>query len=63
MRGFSNSLAFFHLWVRDDSATQAAGATGITERYATPLPKLAGEVETLAARVDEHLKKMGFVWK
>jgi type I restriction enzyme M protein len=35
----------------------------LAERYATPLPKLAGEVETLAARVDEHLKKMGFVWK
>ncbi|MGF6635100.1 type I restriction-modification system subunit M [Paraburkholderia sp. MM6662-R1] len=32
------------------------------ERYATPLPKLTTEVETLAARVDEHLKKMGFAW-
>jgi len=35
----------------------------LAERYATPLPKLAGELETLAARVDEHLKKMGFVWR
>lgn len=35
----------------------------LAERYATPIPQLAGEVETLAARVDEHLKKMGFVWK
>ena len=35
----------------------------LAERYATPLPRLAEEVETLAARVDEHLKKMGFVWK
>ncbi len=35
----------------------------LTERYATPLPRLAEEVETLATRVDEHLKKMGFVWK
>ena len=35
----------------------------LAERYATPLPKLAEEVETLAARVDEHLKKMGFAWK
>ena len=34
----------------------------LAERYATPLPKLAEEVETLATRVDEHLKKMGFVW-
>lgn len=35
----------------------------LAERYATPLPKLAGELEILAAWVDEHLKKMGFVWK
>src|SRR5690606_23545868 len=30
----------------------------LAERYATPLPKLTDEVATLAARVDEHLKKM-----
>ncbi len=35
----------------------------LAERYATPLPKLTDEVETLAARVDEHLMKMGAVWK
>ena len=35
----------------------------LTERYATPLPRLAEEIKTLAARVDEHLKKMGFVWQ
>ncbi len=34
----------------------------LAERYATPLPKLADELETLAARVSEHLKTMGFVW-
>ena len=34
----------------------------LAERYATPIPRLAAEVETLAAQVDEHLKKMGFVW-
>ena len=34
----------------------------LAERYATPMPQLASEVEALAARVDEHLKKMGFVW-
>lgn len=33
------------------------------ERYATPLPQLTAEVESLAARVDEHLQKMGAVWK
>ncbi|MCX6141978.1 MAG: class I SAM-dependent DNA methyltransferase [Ignavibacteriales bacterium] len=31
----------------------------LAERYATPLPQLTGEVAKLAARVDEHLKKMG----
>jgi type I restriction enzyme M protein len=35
----------------------------LAERYATPLPQLTGEVTTLAARVDEHLKKMGAVCK
>jgi len=31
----------------------------LAERYDTPLPKLTEELETLAAQVDEHLKKMG----
>ena len=31
----------------------------LADRYAEPLPRLTGEVATLAARVDEHLKKMG----
>ena len=35
----------------------------LAERYATPLPKLTDEVATLAARVEEHLKKMGALWK
>ena len=35
----------------------------LAERYATPLPQLTDAVATLAARVDEHLKKMGAVWK
>ncbi|NOT11358.1 MAG: N-6 DNA methylase [Methylococcaceae bacterium] len=34
----------------------------LAERYATPLPKLTEELENLAARVDEHLQKMGFLW-
>jgi type I restriction enzyme M protein len=34
----------------------------LAERYATPLPKLTEEVESLASRVDEHLKTMGAVW-
>jgi type I restriction enzyme M protein len=35
----------------------------LAERYATPLPQLNGDVATLTERVDEHLKKMGTVWK
>ena len=35
----------------------------LAERYDTPLPKLVGEVTDLSARVDEHLKRMGAVWK
>ncbi len=35
----------------------------LAERYAAPLPQLTGGVATLAARVEEHLKKMGAVWK
>ncbi len=33
----------------------------LAERYATPLPKQVEEVEQLSARVNEHLKTMGFV--
>ena len=35
----------------------------LAERYATPLPQLTDETAALAARVDEHLKKMAAVWK
>lgn len=34
----------------------------LADRYATPLPKLTAEVETLSFKVDEHLKKMGASW-
>jgi type I restriction enzyme M protein len=34
----------------------------LAERYATPLPKLTADVEALATRVREHLKKMGATW-
>ncbi|HNC03663.1 MAG TPA: type I restriction-modification system subunit M [Agitococcus sp.] len=34
----------------------------LAERYETPLPLLSQELEGLSAKVDEHLKKMGFVW-
>lgn len=31
----------------------------LAERYATPLPQLTDEVAALAAKVDQHLKRMG----
>ena len=34
----------------------------LAERYATPLPQLSEEVAALAARVEQHLKKMGVAW-
>jgi len=34
----------------------------LEERYAEPLPQLMQDVEALAGKVDEHLKKMGLVW-
>lgn len=34
----------------------------LAERYARPLPQLAEEVGALSAKVDEHLRKMGFAW-
>jgi type I restriction enzyme M protein len=35
----------------------------LAERYENTLPETAGKAETLSAIVEEHLKKMGFVWK
>ena len=32
----------------------------LADRYATPLPQLAKDVDALQAKVNEHLKKMGF---
>jgi len=34
----------------------------LAERYDTTLPELADEVETLGAKVDEDLERMGFSW-
>ncbi len=35
----------------------------LAERYASPLPQLTDEVATLSAKVDQHLQKLGAVWK
>ena len=34
----------------------------LEERYAEPLPQLMQDVEALASKVDDHLKKMGLEW-
>ena len=44
------------------SQTLTGRVRQLAERYATPLPKLVEEVDALAARMGEHLKKMGAVW-
>ncbi len=41
----------------------AARIKELAEQYALPLPQQKNEVETLAAKVGAHLKKMGFAWK
>ena len=35
----------------------------LAERYAAPLPQLAEEMATLAARVEGHIRQMGASWK
>ena len=35
----------------------------LAERYATPMPLLTADVDSLEKKVHAHLKKMGFVWK
>ncbi len=40
----------------------AARIKELAERYAEPLPKLEQQVEHYAAKVTEHLKKMGMSW-
>ena len=44
------------------SQTLSGRICQLAERYATPLSKLTNDVESLAVRVEEHLKKMGGVW-
>jgi type I restriction enzyme M protein len=45
------------------SPTLSGRIRQLAERYAIPLPTLTDEVAGLAAKVDQHLKKMGAVWK
>jgi type I restriction enzyme M protein len=42
------------------SQTMTGRIRQLAERYATPLPDLVKEVESLSSRVEKHLEKMGF---
>jgi type I restriction enzyme M protein len=59
-------LATLHADVASELDRVSQGLTGrvklLTERYTTPLPKLTTDVEMLSAKVDVHLKRMGFAW-
>jgi type I restriction enzyme M protein len=44
------------------SQTLTGRVRELAERYAMPVPKMIDEVAMLAARVDEHLKRMGASW-
>lgn len=44
------------------SQTLTGRVRQLAERYAAALPELTDEVSALAARVDEHLRKMGAAW-
>lgn len=45
------------------SQTLTGRVRELAERYATPLPAVAAEVETLSARVEDHLRRMGVAWE
>ncbi|MBP7468450.1 MAG: hypothetical protein KA800_09085, partial [Thauera sp.] len=45
------------------SQTLTGRVRELAERYEAPLPALAAEVETLSARVEEHLRRMGVAWE
>ena len=42
--------------------TLTSRVKGLAERYETPLPKCVSEVKELEAKVDDHLRRMGFSW-
>ena len=45
------------------SQALAARIKQLADRYITPLPDLTNATNTLSARVNNHLTKMGFIWK
>ena len=60
-------LAFLNAAVQGELDRVSQTLTGrirvLAERYATSLPQLTAEIDTLAARVEGHLKRMGVAWE
>lgn len=60
-------MAHLSAAVQGEIASVSQKLTGriheLAERYAVPLPKLTEKVDTHAARVDQHLKNLGALWK
>ena len=60
-------LAFLNAAVQGELDRVSQTLTGrirvLAERYATSLPQLTAEIDTLAARVAGHLHRMGVVWE
>jgi type I restriction enzyme M protein len=44
------------------SQTLTTRVRELADRYSQPLPSLKDDVESLSAKVDEHLKRMGVQW-
>ena len=44
------------------SQTLTSRIRELAQRYDTPLPALEQELQTLSARVGEHLQNMGVIW-
>jgi type I restriction enzyme M protein len=45
------------------SQTLTGRLRDLADRYELPLPQIIDEVTTLSVKVEEHLKKMGVIWK
>jgi type I restriction enzyme M protein len=45
------------------SQTLTARVQELAQRYATPLPEIVAEVDTLSDQVAAHLERMGFTWQ
>lgn len=59
MTALSNAV---HGEIERAAQTLTARIQELAERYQTPLPQLAREVDSLAAKVDAHFSKMGYAW-